>query len=43
MKGKNNPEDYLFRHALQSDETPKEWKQESEELEKTISSERFSP
>ena len=43
IKGKKNPADYLSRHAVPLNEAPKEWVQESEELEKTIWLLRFSP
>ena len=42
-KGKKNQADYLSRHATPLLKTPKEWQEESGELEKTVWSLQFSP
>jgi hypothetical protein len=41
--GKFNPADYLSRHATPLEETPKAWKKETQELEKTIWYLQLSP
>ena len=41
--GKNNPADYIFRHATPLKEAPKEWREETDELEKTIWLLQYSP
>ena len=41
--GKENPADFLSRHASPLESVPQEWQEESTELEKTIWLLRFSP